>query len=128
MKTTIPIHLVLLTGIIFVFPFKIYSQTKQEALKMEGVETHAKSQGLERIFIDRFMVPQKSKQEFIERMNINRNFLKNLPGFVEDTIYERNDEQGNLICVTVAVWASEEAIKEAREAVQSEYKKEGFNL
>src|SRR5258708_12512180 len=107
MKTTIPIHLVLLTGIIFVFPFKIYSQTKQEALKMEAVETPAKSQALERIFIDRFMVPQKSKQEFIERMNINRNFLKNLPGFVEHTIYERNDKQTNLICVKFPFWPTQ---------------------
>ena len=61
-------------------------------------------------------------------MNINRNFIKDLPGFIEDAVYERNDDQGNLICVTVAVWASEEAIKKAREAVLAAYKKEGFNL
>ena len=95
---------------------------------MEANQTITKSQTSERIFIDRFVVPQKSKSEFIERMNINRNFIKNLPGFIEDAIYERNDEQGNLICVTIAVWTSEEAIKKAREAVQAEYKKEGFNL
>jgi heme-degrading monooxygenase HmoA len=86
------------------------------------------NQTSERIFIDRFIVPQNSKPEFIERMNINRNFIKTLPGFIEDKVYERIDDQGNLICVTVAVWASEEAIKSAREIVQAEYKKEGFNL
>lgn len=130
MKKTIPINLILLCGIIYVFPAKIYSQTdqKQKELKMETNQTITKSQTSERIFIDRFVVPQKSKSEFIERMNINRNFIKNLPGFIEDAIYERNDEQGNLICITIAVWTSEEAIKNAREAVQAEYKKEGFNL
>lgn len=95
---------------------------------MESNQTMQKSQSSERIFIDRFEVPQESKAEFIERMNINRNLIKNLPGFVEDAVYERNDELGNLICVTVAVWESEEAIKKAREAVQAAYKKEGFNL
>ena len=95
---------------------------------MESNQTMQKSQSSERIFIDRFVVPQNSKAEFIERMNINRSLIKNLPGFVEDAVYERNDELGNLICVTVAVWESEEAIKKAREAVQAAYKKEGFNL
>jgi heme-degrading monooxygenase HmoA len=87
-----------------------------------------RNQTSERIIIDRFIVPQKSKPEFIERMDINRNFIKTLPGFIEDKVYERIDEQGNLICATVAVWSSEEAIRNAKEAVQAEYKKEGFNL
>ncbi|HEV8285040.1 MAG TPA: hypothetical protein VGQ09_12070 [Chitinophagaceae bacterium] len=95
---------------------------------METNQIFKKTETSERIFIDRFIVPQKAKPEFIERMNINRNFIKNLPGFIEDAVYERSDEQGNLICVTVAVWTSEEAIKKAKEAVQAEYKKEGFNL
>lgn len=129
MKKTIPVNLILLCGIICVLPAKIYSQTNQKKeLKMESNQTMQKSQSSERIFIDRFVVPQESKAEFIERMNINRNLIKNLPGFVEDAVYERNDELGNLICVTVAVWESEEAIKKAREAVQAAYKKEGFNL
>jgi heme-degrading monooxygenase HmoA len=126
MKTINLIHLTLL-GAFWAFPAKIYSQTPQS--KTEAImETPKKSDVSQQIFIDRFMVPEKAKQEFIERMNINRNFIKNQPGFIEDTVYERFDEQGNLICVTVAVWASEEAIKKAREAVQTEYKKQGFNL
>jgi len=82
----------------------------------------------EQVFIDRFIVPQNAKQEFVERMNINRNFIKGLTGFVEDNVYERMDEDGNLIVVTVAVWQNEEAIKKAKEAVQAEYKRLDFNM
>jgi heme-degrading monooxygenase HmoA len=124
MKKISPVYLILLCGILFLFPAKIYSQNNQKG-KETTMETNQTS---EQIFIDRFIVPEKSKPEFYERMAINRNLIKTLPGFIEDTVYERIDEQGNLICVTVAVWASEEAIKKAREVVQAEYKKQGFNL
>jgi steroid delta-isomerase-like uncharacterized protein len=79
-------------------------------------------------FIDKFVVPEKAKQEFLERLKINRNFIKNLPGFVEDAAYESTDEQGNLIFITIAVWESEDAVRKAKETVQAEYKREGFNL
>jgi predicted ester cyclase/heme-degrading monooxygenase HmoA len=78
--------------------------------------------------IDKFILPAKAKQEFMQRVNINRAFIKNLDGFIEDAAYERVDEVGNLIFVTVAIWKNEEAINKAKEAVQAEYKKEGFNM
>ena len=78
-------------------------------------------------FIDKFLVPEKAKQEFMERVNINRNFIKTLPGFIEDAAYERTDEYGNLIFITIAVWENEDALKKAKEAVQAEYKKQGFD-
>src|SRR5438445_177694 len=73
---------------------KIYSQTpvsKTEA-KMETIQAK-KSDTLEQILIDKLIVPEKAKQEFIERLNINRNFIKQLPGFVNDIVYERSDGQ-----------------------------------
>ena len=78
-------------------------------------------------FIDKFFVPAKAKQEFLERVNINRNFIKNLPGFIKDTAYEQLDEDGNLIFVTVAVWKNENVLEKAKEAVQAEYRKQGFS-
>jgi hypothetical protein len=79
-------------------------------------------------FMDKFFVPASAIVEFHERTHINRSFIKTLPGFITDAAYERKDEQGNLICITVARWSSSEAIAKAREAVQDEYKKEGFDL
>lgn len=78
-------------------------------------------------FIDKFSVPPAAKKEFYERMNINRSFIKKLPGFITDAAYEYTDDNGNLICVTVAQWESKDAFNKAREAVQAEYKKEGFD-
>jgi predicted ester cyclase len=78
--------------------------------------------------IDKFVVPPASKPEFYARMHVNRNFLKNLPGLIRQDAYEYTDHDGNLICVTVAEWESKEAIDKAKEAVQAEYKREGFDM
>jgi predicted ester cyclase len=78
--------------------------------------------------IDKFFVPAASKAEFYARMRVNRDFLKNLPGLIRQDAYEYTDADGNLICVTVAEWASKEAIDKAKAAVQAEYKKEGFDM
>jgi steroid delta-isomerase-like uncharacterized protein len=78
-------------------------------------------------FIDKFFVPSPARQPFYERMRINRNFIKNLPGFIEDAVYEHTDEKGNLICITVAKWESKQAVDEAKQAVQAEYKRQGFD-
>jgi len=78
--------------------------------------------------IDKFLVPPAGKAEFYERMHMNRSLLKTLPGFIKDEAYEYTDNDGNLICVTVAHWANKEVMAKAREAVQAAYKKEGFDL
>ncbi|OQP45111.1 hypothetical protein A4D02_34340 [Niastella koreensis] len=78
-------------------------------------------------FIDKFFVPAAAVNEFQERVHINRNFIKTLPGFIEDAAYEYHDSEGNLILVTVALWQNSEALNNAKEAVQAEYKKQGFD-
>jgi hypothetical protein len=83
---------------------------------------------MKQILIDKFVLPLSSKNEFIDRMNINRSFIKKLEGFIEDNAYMRIDEKGNLVCITIAVWQSDEALKTAKEIVQGEYKKQGFDL
>lgn len=78
-------------------------------------------------FIDKFVIPAGAVNEFHIRMKISRDFLKTLPGFIKDMAYEYTDEGGNLVCVTVAEWESMEALSKAKEAVQAEYQREGFN-
>ena len=79
-------------------------------------------------FIDKFFIPAAAKKEFYDRMSINRDFIKKLPGFITDAAYVHTDDNGNLICVTVAQWESKEAMNKAREVVQAEYKKQGFDM
>lgn len=79
-------------------------------------------------FIDKFFVPAAAIDEFRERMTKNRTLLKTLPGFIRDDAYSYKDSAGNLICVTIAVWKDHDAIEKAKQAVQAEYKKEGFDM
>ena len=82
---------------------------------------------MKQIFIDKFIIPQQAKQEFTERMNINRAFIKNMPGFIQDSAYERTDASGHINCITIAIWASEQALNQAKAAVQAEYQRTGFD-
>jgi predicted ester cyclase len=79
-------------------------------------------------FIDKFMVPANAKIEFLERMSYNRSFLKKLPGFIRDEAYEQTDDKGNLTIITIAVWENMHFVNKAKDAVQAEYKRIGFNL
>lgn len=120
MKTNLLIGIICLA----LFTTKTYTQTAIVNSERES----KKSETMKQIFIDTFIVPAKSKQEFLERVSINRNFIKQLNGFIKDDAYERTDENGNLIYMTIAVWENEAALKKAKETVQAEYKKEGFNI
>jgi heme-degrading monooxygenase HmoA len=120
MKTNLLIGIICLT----LFTAKTYGQTA-----IVNSQTEAKkSEAMKKIFIDTFIVPEKSKQKFLERVSINRNFIKHLNGFIKDDAYERTDENGNLIYMTIAVWENEAVLKKAKESVQAEYKKQGFNI
>jgi predicted ester cyclase len=99
-----------------------------EAVPADLTRLSNKKAGKDQVrFIDKFLVPAAAKKEFYERMSINRNFIKKLPGFMEDVACEYTDNDGNLVCITVALWESREALNKAKEAVQAEYKKQGFD-
>jgi hypothetical protein len=83
---------------------------------------------MKQIFIDQFIVPATARQEFKERMKINRDFIKKLEGFVEDRAYEREDDQGNLICITTAIWQNDTVLQKAKAAVQQLYQQQGFDM
>lgn len=82
---------------------------------------------MRQILIDKFFIPKNAFEEFLQRTNYNRDFIRHLPGFVEDAAYQRTDENGNLIFITVAVWENPDVLEKARELVQAEYKRIGFN-
>jgi predicted ester cyclase len=79
-------------------------------------------------FIDKFFVPANAKNEFLQRIAYNRNFLRTLPGFIKDEAYEQTDEKANLIIITIAVWQSIDFVNKAKEAVQKEFNRIKFNL
>ncbi len=83
---------------------------------------------MKQILIDKFLVPQEAIEEFTDRMNNNRNIVKNITGFLGDTVYKRTDENGKLVIINIAEWKDENSIANARVAIQTEYKKIGFDL
>jgi hypothetical protein len=82
---------------------------------------------MKQIFIDKFIIPANAGTEFTDRMNYNRNFIKKLEGFIGDSIYQRTDETGNTVLLTIAIWQNAEVLARAKAAVQAEYQRIGFN-
>lgn len=82
---------------------------------------------MHQIFIDKFVIPETSFDEFSERMNYNREFIKNISGFIQDKVYKSKDEKGNILIITIAEWEDELSLTKAKELVQNEYKRIDFN-
>lgn len=83
---------------------------------------------MQKVLIDTFIVPKKSELEFFNRVKVNRNLIKNLPGFIQDSAYIREKNANEIQFVTVAIWENEEAISNAKKEVQTSYQKEGFDM
>ncbi|WP_160715116.1 ester cyclase [Chitinophaga solisilvae] len=79
-------------------------------------------------FIDKFLVPVAAKEAFLERVRINREMIRRLPGFIEDAAYAGTDADNNLIFLTIARWENKEALAAAKAAVQATYQQEGFDM
>ncbi len=82
---------------------------------------------MEQTLIDRFVVPAAAVEEFSEQVVTIRKFLETLPGLRASTAYGRTESDGAFVCLTVAVWESEDALLRAKDAVQAEYARRGFD-
>jgi len=82
---------------------------------------------MEIVLIDRFVVTEESKSEFLEAVHLSSGFLRTLPGFVEGFIYEKTDGDSRHNIMTTAVWADAEAFQNAKKAAATEFQKRGFN-
>lgn len=99
-------------------------QLTDKSLKKSEMES--KEQG--RIyFVDKFFVPKASINEFTKQVNYNRAFVANLSGYISGEAFEKPDSEGNLILMTIAVWENSDKVNQAKQAVQSEFKRIGFN-
>ncbi len=112
--------------LLMIFVITCTTAMAQNTDKQTGSNSPSKKSTMQVIFIDRFVVPAAARAEFLERAKMNRNFIKDLPGFIEDTAYEEAGD-GESHFVTVAVWQDAESIQNAKKAVTEEYQKEGFN-
>ena len=78
--------------------------------------------------IDNFYVPDAAREEFEAAMRRNMNFLETLPGFLGHVAFEKTGGPASFNVVTIAVWASRDAIDKAGEQVREYYKRIGFDM
>ncbi|MEH3112607.1 ester cyclase [Pedobacter terrae] len=79
-------------------------------------------------FIDEFLVPETSFVSFKERLDYNRDLIKNLEGFIKDDVLIQNEGANILTIMTIAIWKDEECMQRAKEAVRVEYEANKFDL
>ena len=92
------------------------------------MSTHESANELRRIYrIDKFKVPSSAHKEFIDRVHNSHEFLRTLPGFIQDYVLEQTGGPGEFNFVTIVIWNSMESIEAAREAVKAKYEESGFN-
>ena len=77
--------------------------------------------------IDSLVVPEESKEVFLQRVRQSAEILKKLPGFVEGYVYEKKSGESDVNIVTTAVWKDEEAVENAKRAILREFSKQGTN-
>jgi heme-degrading monooxygenase HmoA len=79
------------------------------------------------VLIDGFVVPEESREEFLSRVQFSADYIRTLPGFVEGYVHRRAAGESRFDIVTTAVWESDEAMQNAKQAVAAFYQKVGFN-
>lgn len=77
--------------------------------------------------VDKFVVPQTAREEFLGRVKATHEVLRRQPGFVRDAVLEQTSGPGRFNIVTIAEWENNEAIEGARSAVMAAHAAEGFN-
>jgi len=80
-----------------------------------------------RFRIDSFSVPAAARPEFDAAMQRNLAFIQSLPGFLWHLVFDKTSGPSHFNVVTVAVWASPEAMDKASAAVRQYYERIGFN-
>src|SRR5262249_13202043 len=85
--------------------------------------------GSNRIFrVDSFFIPDAAREEFELTMRRNVAFLETLPGYLGHVVLERTSGPTRFNVVTIAAWASQEAIERAGTEVRAYYQKVGFDM
>lgn len=73
--------------------------------------------------VDKMIVPKSSVEELRKQSSEIGKFIKSLPGLISQQAFEKEDAEGNLVIQTTAIWESQDALNNAREAVQGEFKR-----
>lgn len=77
--------------------------------------------------IDKFAVPAAAMTEFMQRLHHIEELLSRQRGCLQNLILKASDVSTEFNVLTLVEWESNQCMTSAREAVQIEYAKEGFD-
>ncbi|GAA5064243.1 antibiotic biosynthesis monooxygenase family protein [Nocardia callitridis] len=76
--------------------------------------------------VDKFVVPEAARTEFWSQVRRTHAVLRTLPGFVNDKLLEQISGPGRFNAVTIVEWSSEDALGQAKTAVEKSHRDAGF--
>lgn len=77
--------------------------------------------------VDKFVVPEAAREEFLTKIVETHQLLRRQPGFIRDVILEQVAGPGKFNIVTIAEWKDRQSIDAARAVVQRAHAKKGFS-
>ena len=77
--------------------------------------------------VDKFIVPEPAREEFLSRVFQTHELLRRQPGFISDFLLEQFSGPGEFNFVTIAEWESEDFVAGARAAVQEMHRSQNFD-
>lgn len=77
--------------------------------------------------VDKFIVPQSARSEFMGRLRATHDLLRKQPGFVREFLLEQTAGPGAFNFVTFVEWESQSAVEQAREAVNKLHRQLNFD-
>jgi heme-degrading monooxygenase HmoA len=82
----------------------------------------------ERIYrVDKFVVPDHAREEFMSQVRNTHELLRTRPGFLQDFVLEQSSGPGEFNFVTIVEWDGVESIENAKAAVMAMHKEMNFN-
>lgn len=95
-------------------------------MKQDGLTVRSIDEQLS--VIDKIIVPANAVAAYSEKSAYIRNILRRQSGFVKFETFQQKDENGNLTVITIATWASQQHMDNAKSVIQTEMKKVGLNM
>lgn len=77
--------------------------------------------------VDKFIVPNHARDEFLDKVNQTHQLLRTLEGFAQDFILEQVGGPGEFNIVTVVIWSDAKFIENARQAVMAKHEEMNLN-
>lgn len=82
----------------------------------------------ERVYrVDKFVVPDHAREEFVSNVRKTHELLRTLPGFIQDFVLEQSSGPGEFNFVTIVEWDSAQSIENAKAAVMAMHAQTNFN-